>query len=54
MALAEQIRRELSAPFFRGEKAVELSVSMGIAICPKDGIETELLPETRRRGAVSA
>ncbi|MBB3963813.1 putative bifunctional diguanylate cyclase/phosphodiesterase [Rhizobium metallidurans] len=43
MALAEQIRRELSAPFFRGEKAVELSVSMGIAICPKDGIETELL-----------
>jgi diguanylate cyclase (GGDEF)-like protein len=43
MALADQIRRELSAPFFRGDKAVELSVSMGIAICPKDGTETELL-----------
>ncbi|WP_111561078.1 putative bifunctional diguanylate cyclase/phosphodiesterase [Rhizobium sp.] len=43
MALADQIRRELSEPFFRGEKAVELSVSMGIAVCPKDGTETELL-----------
>ncbi|MFK0330311.1 putative bifunctional diguanylate cyclase/phosphodiesterase [Rhizobium sp. NPDC090275] len=43
MALADQIRRELSEPFFRGDKAVELSVSMGIAICPKDGAETELL-----------
>jgi diguanylate cyclase (GGDEF)-like protein len=43
MALADQIRRELSEPFFRGDKAVELSVSMGIAICPKDGTETELL-----------
>ncbi|CCM74955.1 putative bifunctional diguanylate cyclase/phosphodiesterase [Rhizobium mesoamericanum] len=43
MALVDQIRRELSEPFFRGEKAVELSVSMGIAISPQDGIETDIL-----------
>jgi len=42
-ALAEQIRRELSEPFFRGDKAVELSVSMGIAISPQDGAETDVL-----------
>ncbi|KQV63997.1 EAL domain-containing protein [Rhizobium sp. Root1220] len=42
-ALADQIRRELSEPFFRGDKAVELSVSMGIAISPQDGIETDVL-----------
>ncbi|KQV11198.1 diguanylate cyclase [Rhizobium sp. Root1203] len=42
-ALAEQIRRELSEPFFRGETAVELSVSMGIAISPQDGADTETL-----------
>jgi diguanylate cyclase (GGDEF)-like protein len=42
-ALAEQIRRELSEPFFRGETAVELSVSMGIAISPQDGTDTETL-----------
>ena len=42
-ALADQIRRELSEPFFRGDKAVELSVSMGIAISPQDGIETDTL-----------
>ncbi|RDJ14522.1 putative bifunctional diguanylate cyclase/phosphodiesterase [Rhizobium grahamii] len=42
-ALADQIRRELSEPFFRGEKAVELSVSMGIAISPQDGTETDVL-----------
>ena len=42
-ALADQIRRELSEPFFRGDKAVELSVSMGIAISPRDGIETDTL-----------
>ncbi len=42
-ALAEQIRRELAEPFFRGEKAVELSVSMGIAISPQDGIDTDVL-----------
>ncbi|WP_454848843.1 putative bifunctional diguanylate cyclase/phosphodiesterase [Rhizobium binxianense] len=42
-ALADQIRRELSAPFFRGEKPVELSVSMGIAIAPHDGHETDVL-----------
>ncbi|NKM27593.1 putative bifunctional diguanylate cyclase/phosphodiesterase [Rhizobium laguerreae] len=42
-ALAEQIRRELSEPFFHGEKQVELSVSMGIAIAPEDGKETDIL-----------
>ncbi len=42
-ALADQIRRELSEPFFRGDKAVELSVSMGIAISPQDGTETDTL-----------
>ncbi|EJL56926.1 diguanylate cyclase (GGDEF) domain-containing protein [Rhizobium sp. CF122] len=42
-ALADQIRRELSEPFFRGDKAVELSVSMGIAISPQDGTETDVL-----------
>lgn len=42
-ALAEQIRRELSEPFFRGDKAVELSVSMGIAICPQDATDTDIL-----------
>lgn len=42
-ALAEQIRRELSEPFFRGEMAVGLSVSMGIAISPQDGTDTEIL-----------
>jgi diguanylate cyclase (GGDEF)-like protein len=42
-ALADQVRRELSEPFFRGEKPVELSVSMGIAISPQDGIDTDVL-----------
>ncbi|MDC7743810.1 putative bifunctional diguanylate cyclase/phosphodiesterase [Rhizobium binxianense] len=42
-ALAEQIRRALSEPFFHGEKQVELSVSMGIAIAPDDGEETDIL-----------
>ncbi|MBB4444008.1 MULTISPECIES: putative bifunctional diguanylate cyclase/phosphodiesterase [Rhizobium] len=42
-ALAEQIRRELSEPFFHGEKQVELSVSMGVAIAPEDGEETDIL-----------
>ncbi|ANP84882.1 putative bifunctional diguanylate cyclase/phosphodiesterase [Rhizobium leguminosarum] len=42
-ALAEQIRRELSEPFFHGEKQLELSVSMGIAIAPEDGEETDIL-----------
>ncbi|ARM87697.1 GGDEF/EAL domain-containing protein [Rhizobium sp. CIAT894] len=42
-ALAEQIRDELSEPFFHGEKQVELSVSMGIAIAPGDGEETDIL-----------
>jgi diguanylate cyclase (GGDEF)-like protein len=42
-ALADQIRRELSEPFFRGEKPVELSVSMGIALAPDDGSETDVL-----------
>ncbi len=42
-ALAEQIRRELSAPFLHGEKQLELSVSMGIAIAPGDGEETDIL-----------
>ncbi|PDS44557.1 diguanylate cyclase [Rhizobium anhuiense] len=42
-ALAEQIRQELSAPFFHGEKQVELSVSMGIAVAPDDGEETDIL-----------
>ncbi|MBB4238405.1 diguanylate cyclase (GGDEF)-like protein [Rhizobium esperanzae] len=41
--LAEQIRDELSEPFFHGEKQVELSVSMGIAIAPGDGEETDIL-----------
>jgi diguanylate cyclase (GGDEF)-like protein len=42
-ALAEQIRRELSEPFFRGDTAVELTVSMGIALSPQDGTNTETL-----------
>ncbi|MGO7208246.1 diguanylate cyclase domain-containing protein, partial [Rhizobium ruizarguesonis] len=42
-ALAERIRRELSKPFLHGEKQVELSVSMGIAIAPEDGEETDIL-----------
>jgi diguanylate cyclase (GGDEF)-like protein len=42
-ALADQIRRELSEPFCRGDKAVELSVSMGIAFSPKDGMDTDVL-----------
>ncbi|CAN7274182.1 putative bifunctional diguanylate cyclase/phosphodiesterase [Rhizobium leguminosarum] len=42
-ALAERIRRELSEPFLHGEKQVELSVSMGIAIAPDDGEETDIL-----------
>lgn len=42
-ALVDQIRRELSEPFFRGEKQVELSVSMGISIAPDDGGETDIL-----------
>ena len=42
-ALVEQIRRELSEPFLRGEKQVELSVSMGIAIAPDDGEKTDIL-----------
>ncbi|MBY3295183.1 EAL domain-containing protein [Rhizobium laguerreae] len=42
-ALAEQIRLKLSEPFFHGEKQVELSVSMGIAIAPEDGEETDIL-----------
>ncbi|MBA1344047.1 bifunctional diguanylate cyclase/phosphodiesterase [Rhizobium sp. WYCCWR 11146] len=42
-ALAERIRRELSKPFLHGEKQVELSVSMGIAIAPEDGEETDML-----------
>ncbi len=42
-ALADQIRRELSEPFFRGEKPIELSVSMGIAISPQDGVDTDVL-----------
>jgi len=42
-ALADQIRRELSEPFFRGEKQVELSVSMGISIAPDDAVETDKL-----------
>ncbi|WP_064692435.1 putative bifunctional diguanylate cyclase/phosphodiesterase [Rhizobium aegyptiacum] len=42
-ALADQIRRELSEPFLNGEKQVELSVSMGIAIAPTDGEETDIL-----------
>ncbi|TCA37120.1 EAL domain-containing protein [Rhizobium leguminosarum bv. viciae] len=42
-ALAERIRRELSKPFLHGEKQVELSVSMGIAIAPDDGEETDIL-----------
>ncbi|RWX18896.1 EAL domain-containing protein [Rhizobium hidalgonense] len=41
--LAEQIRRELSQPILHGEKQVELSVSMGIAIAPDDGKETDIL-----------
>ncbi|MBB6220802.1 putative bifunctional diguanylate cyclase/phosphodiesterase [Rhizobium leguminosarum] len=42
-ALAEQIRRELSEPFLHGEKHMELSVSMGIAVAPGDGDETDML-----------
>ncbi len=42
-ALADQIRRELSEPFFHGEKQIELSVSMGIAVAPEDGAETDVL-----------
>ncbi|WHO72158.1 bifunctional diguanylate cyclase/phosphodiesterase [Rhizobium sp. BT03] len=42
-ALAEQIRRELSDLFLHGEKQVELSVSMGIAVAPGDGEETDIL-----------
>ncbi len=42
-ALADQIRRELSEPFFRGDKQVELSVSMGISIAPDDATETDKL-----------
>lgn len=42
-ALVERIRRELSEPFLRGEKQVELSVSMGIAVAPDDGEETDIL-----------
>lgn len=42
-ALVDQIGRELAEPFFRGEKQVELSVSMGIAIAPVDGTETDML-----------
>ncbi|MBB3657365.1 diguanylate cyclase (GGDEF)-like protein [Rhizobium sp. BK650] len=42
-ALADQIRRELSEPFFRGDKQVELSVSMGISIAPDDAVETDKL-----------
>lgn len=42
-ALAEQIRRELSEPFLHGEKQMELSVSMGIAVAPGDGDETDIL-----------
>ncbi len=42
-ALVERIRRELSEPFLHGEKRVELSVSMGIAIAPDDGKETDIL-----------
>ncbi|EJZ23035.1 EAL domain-containing protein [Rhizobium sp. Pop5] len=42
-ALADQIRRELSEPFLHGGKEVELGVSMGIAIAPDDGKETDIL-----------
>lgn len=42
-ALVEQIRRELSEPFLRGEKQVELGVSMGIAVAPDDGEKTDIL-----------
>ncbi|MDU0309007.1 putative bifunctional diguanylate cyclase/phosphodiesterase [Rhizobium sp. 10PS4] len=42
-ALADQIRRELSEPFLHGDKQVELSVSMGIAVAPDDGEETDIL-----------
>ncbi|NNH30090.1 EAL domain-containing protein [Rhizobium sp. SEMIA 4085] len=42
-ALAAQIRSELSKPFFRGDKQIELSVSMGIALAPEDGAETDIL-----------
>ncbi|RFB96185.1 diguanylate cyclase [Rhizobium leguminosarum bv. trifolii] len=42
-ALAEQIRRELSDLFLHGEKQLELSVSMGIAVAPGDGAETDIL-----------
>ena len=42
-ALADRIRRELSEPFLHGDKQVELGVSMGIAIAPDDGEETDIL-----------
>ncbi|MBB2751903.1 UNVERIFIED_ORG: diguanylate cyclase (GGDEF)-like protein [Rhizobium aethiopicum] len=42
-ALAEQIRRELSDLFLHREKQLELSVSMGIAVAPGDGAETDIL-----------
>lgn len=42
-ALADQIRRALSEPFLNGEKQVTLSVSMGIAIAPENGGETDIL-----------
>ncbi|ARQ09515.1 GGDEF/EAL domain-containing protein [Rhizobium etli] len=42
-ALADQIRSELSEPFLNGEKQVTLSVSMGIAIAPENGGETDIL-----------
>ncbi|WP_434712632.1 EAL domain-containing protein [Rhizobium sp. YTUHZ045] len=41
--LADQIRRALSEPFLNGEKQVTLSVSMGIAIAPENGGETDIL-----------
>jgi diguanylate cyclase (GGDEF)-like protein len=41
--LIDRIDRELAAPFIMGDKQVELGVSSGIAICPEDGAETELL-----------
>ncbi|OHV20575.1 EAL domain-containing protein [Rhizobium sp. RMa-01] len=42
-ALAEQIRRELCDLFLHREKQLELSVSMGIAVAPGDGAETDIL-----------
>lgn len=43
MALVDRIGRELAEPFFRGEKQIELSVSMGIAVAPQDGNDTDVL-----------